>query len=135
MDEHGRELILESKGVPPEALRLGQKFEPLYGRVIIWPADVEFTDRESLLIRPDTAKDAPETGVVIAVAEDCRILKPGDIVLFGRYAGYGLADNALVSCREDDVFNRLHRVKVRPRGRSDQPQPMVAPGGGLITEK
>lgn len=121
------------QGVPDEIMDIRNKVEPLFEKVIVWPCDVQYTDKESLLIRPDIAQDSPETGVVVAVAPDCSQIAAGDVVLFGKYSGYGLADDLLFSIREKDVMMRLHGVKVEPRGEKD-PTARANTGGSQLVQ-
>lgn len=64
--------------------------QPLADRVIITP-DAAETKTVSGLIIPDTAKEKPLQGTVVAVGEgkkdEAMILKEGDKVLYGKYAG------------------------------------------------
>lgn len=92
---------------------VASKIEPLYGRIIVRPCEVAFDDEESRIVRPDISQDAPETGQVVAVAKDCRTIKVGDVVMFGKYSGYGMADDEFLNMREEDVHVRLHGVRVK----------------------
>ena len=64
--------------------------QPLADRVLIEPAPAE-TKRESGLYIPETAKEKPLQGTVIAVGKGTKdeemVLKAGDKVLYGKYAG------------------------------------------------
>ena len=69
--------------------------KPLADRVLIVPADAE-TKTASGIIIPDTAKEKPQEGEVVAVGpgaknEDGKVsamdVKVGDIVLFGKWSG------------------------------------------------
>ena len=63
------------------------KLKPLADRVLISPAPAE-TQTASGIIIPDTAKEKPLQGTVVAAGEDEKmILKAGDQVLYGKYAG------------------------------------------------
>lgn len=63
--------------------------QPLADRVLIIPAPAE--EKIGGIIIPDTAKEKPLQGKVAAVGEGKKdeemILKPGDEVLYGKYAG------------------------------------------------
>ena len=69
---------------------------PLHDRVIVKPAPAEEKTSSGLII-PDTAKEKPQRGTVVAVgpgkyAEQTGNLIPvkqqvGDVVLYGKYAG------------------------------------------------
>ena len=64
------------------------KVQPLDDRVLVVPADQE--EKSGSIIIPDTAKEKPNMGKVIAVGTDDEIkklIKVGDTVLFGKYAG------------------------------------------------
>ena len=64
--------------------------KPLADRVLILPAPVEEKTIGGIII-PDSAKEKPLKGEVIAVGNGTKdeemILKPGDQVLYGKYAG------------------------------------------------
>ena len=64
--------------------------KPLADRVLILPAPVEEKTIGGIII-PDSAKEKPLRGEVIAVGNGTKdeemILKPGDQVLYGKYAG------------------------------------------------
>ena len=65
------------------------KIQPLADRVLVLPAPAE--EKVGGIIIPDTAKEKPQRGKVIAVGEgtkdDKMVLKEGDEVLYGKYAG------------------------------------------------
>ncbi|MGB9639877.1 MAG: co-chaperone GroES [Anaerolineales bacterium] len=63
------------------------KIQPLGTRVLIKPLEQESKTASGLYI-PETAKDKPQTGVVIAIgdSEDIK-LKVNDKVLFAKYSG------------------------------------------------
>jgi len=66
------------------------KIKPLADRVLIEPAEAETKTASGLYI-PDTAKEKPQRGTVIAVGsgkkDEPMELKEGDVVLYGKYAG------------------------------------------------
>ena len=66
------------------------KFRPLADRVLIEPIQAE-TKTASGIIIPDTAKEKPQEGTVIAVGpgkvDEPTSVKAGDKVLYGKYAG------------------------------------------------
>ena len=70
-------------------------FRPLHDRVLVQPLDGEEKTAGGIII-PDTAKEKPSEGKVIAVGpgaktEDGKILpmevKVGDLVIFGKWSG------------------------------------------------
>ena len=70
-------------------------FRPLHDRVLVHPLDGEEKTAGGIII-PDTAKEKPSEGKVMAVGpgaktEDGKILpmevKVGDLVLFGKWSG------------------------------------------------
>ncbi len=73
------------------------KIRPLQDRIIVKRIDEEETTKGGIII-PDSAKEKPQEGKVIAVGkgkilEDGKLqkldAKKGDRVLFGKYAGTG----------------------------------------------
>lgn len=64
--------------------------KPLADRVLIEPAPVE-TKTVGGIIIPDTAKEKPLQGTIVAVGKGTKdeemVLKEGDTVLYGKYAG------------------------------------------------
>ena len=64
--------------------------QPLSDRVLIAPAPAEEKTIGGIII-PDTAKEKPLQGKVVAVGEGKKdepiVLKAGDTVLYGKYAG------------------------------------------------
>lgn len=67
--------------------------KPINDRVVIKPATAEERTAGGLII-PDTAKEKPLRGEVIAVGPGKKdytmTVKPGDTVLYGKYAGQEL---------------------------------------------
>ena len=66
------------------------KIRPLADRVLILPAPAEEKTIGGIII-PDTAKEKPLQGEIIAVGQGTKdeemILKVGDTVLYGKYTG------------------------------------------------
>ena len=64
--------------------------KPLADRVVIEPREAETRTASGLYI-PDTAKEKPQQGKVVAAGpgkkDEPMELKPGDEVLYGKYAG------------------------------------------------
>ena len=63
--------------------------KPLADRVLVLPAPAE--EKVGGIIIPDTAKDKPQRGRVIAIGQgtkdEAMVLKENDTVLYGKYAG------------------------------------------------
>ncbi|HDI78880.1 MAG TPA: co-chaperone GroES [Desulfobacteraceae bacterium] len=90
------------------------KIKPLYDRVIIKRIEEEEKTKGGIVI-PDTAKEKPIQGEVIAVGEGKRLdngslrplqVKVGDKVLFGKYAGTEIqieGEERLIM-REEDIM-------------------------------
>ena len=66
------------------------QIKPLADRVLVKPAPAETKTAGGIII-PDTAKEKPLQGEGLAVGNGTKdeemILKPGDTVLYGKYAG------------------------------------------------
>ena len=85
------------------------KLTPLADRVVIKPAPAEEKTVGGIII-PDTAKEKPLKGTVIAVGpgtkDEVMELKDGDTVLYGKYAGTELeieGDKVLIM-RQSEVL-------------------------------
>ena len=84
------------------------KIQPLADRVLVLPAPAE--EKVGGIIIPDTAKEKPQRGKVIAVGEgtkdDKMVLKEGDEVLYGKYAGTELDNEGekYLIMRQSDVL-------------------------------
>ncbi len=85
------------------------KIKPLSDRVLVHPDQAE-TKTASGIIIPDTAKEKPQKGTVIAVGKgkknDPMTLKKGDRVLYGKYSGTELKweGEEYLIMRESDVI-------------------------------
>ncbi len=83
--------------------------KPVNDRVVIKPAKAEEKTKGGIII-PDTAKEKPQRGKVIAVGPgkdgNKPTVKKGDVVLYGKYAGQELhyegADYLIM--KEDDIL-------------------------------
>ena len=88
--------------------------KPLADRVIVLPAAAEEKTKSGIII-PDTAKEKPQRGEVVAVGEgkisDQGVLvnsqlKVGDQVLYGKYAGteISIEGEDYLIMKESDIF-------------------------------
>ena len=66
------------------------KVKPLSDRVLVEPKQAEEKTASGIII-PDTAKEKPQKGTVVAVGpgtkDETMQVKIGDVVLYGKYAG------------------------------------------------
>jgi chaperonin GroES len=82
--------------------------KPLADRVVIEPSVAEEKTAGGIII-PDTAKEKPQRGVVVAVGpgkkDEPVTVKEGDVVLYGKYAGTEISfDNSdYLIMRESDI--------------------------------
>lgn len=82
--------------------------KPLADRVIVEPAAAEVKTAGGIII-PDTAKEKPQRGTVVAVGpgkkDEPMTVKPGDVVLYGKYAGteINLDGKDYMIMRESDI--------------------------------
>jgi len=90
------------------------KFRPLHDRVLIKRIEEQETVRGGIII-PDTAKEKPQEGEVIAAGTGKRLesgtvtpleVKEGDRVLFGKYSGteIKLDGTEYLILREDEIL-------------------------------
>ncbi len=90
------------------------KFRPLHDRVLVKRVEEEAKTRGGIII-PDTAKEKPMQGEVLAVGPGARgdkgelvapDVKPGDRVLFGKWSGteVKLDGDELLIMKESDIM-------------------------------
>jgi chaperonin GroES len=83
--------------------------KPLADRVLIEPAPAEEKTSFGIII-PDTAKEKPQRGTVVAVGagkkDEPITVKVGDTVLYGKYSGTELSHDGkdYLIMRESDIF-------------------------------
>lgn len=83
--------------------------QPLADRVLVEPAAAEEKTASGLYI-PDTAKEKPQKGTVVAIGngkkDEPLTVKVGDTVLYGKYAGTELSVDGIdyLIMREADIF-------------------------------
>ena len=82
--------------------------KPLADRVLIQPSAAEQKTAGGIII-PDTAKEKPQRGTVVAVGpgkkEEPLTVKVGDLVLYGKYSGTEIAieGSDYLIMRESDI--------------------------------
>lgn len=83
--------------------------KPIADRVIVKPAPADEKTKGGLII-PDTAKEKPQRGEVIAVGPgkdgNLMTVQVGDVVLYGKYSGQeiSLDGHDYMIMREDDIL-------------------------------
>ena len=93
------------------------KIRPLYDRIVVKRIDEQETTRNGIVI-PDSAKEKPQEGEVIAIGKGKRledgkitdlVVKAGDRILFGKYSGneVQLDGSEYIIMREEDVLGVL----------------------------
>jgi chaperonin GroES len=93
---------------------MAEKLKPLADRVVVKPIERETVSRGGIVL-PDTAKEKPQEGKVVAVGEgrlsdDGKRLpmdvKVGDIVIYAKYGGTEIKinDEELIILRESDIL-------------------------------
>ncbi len=95
------------------------KFRPLHDRVVIRRAEGDLKSKGGIII-PDTAKEKPQEGEVIAVGPGARDesgklipldVKAGDLILFGKWSGAEVKLNGedLLIMKEADILGIVER--------------------------
>jgi chaperonin GroES len=90
---------------------------PLYDRIVVKRIEEQETVRGGIII-PDSAKEKPQEGEVVAVGQGKRLddgklvpleLKAGDRILFGKYSGSDIKIDGeeYLIMREDEVLGVL----------------------------
>ncbi len=93
------------------------KFRPLHDRVVIEPMEQEEKTAGGIIV-PDTAKEKPVQGKVLAVGPGARgedgtlqppDVKKGDTIFYGKYSGteVKIDDKELLIMRESDIMGVL----------------------------
>ena len=83
--------------------------KPLADRVLVQAAEAEEKTKGGIII-PDTAKEKPQKGKVVAVGtgkkDEPMTVKAGDTVLYGKYAGTEITIEGqdYLIMRESDIF-------------------------------
>jgi chaperonin GroES len=83
--------------------------KPLADRVLVEPAQAEETTSSGIII-PDTAKEKPQKGSIVAVGggkkDEPLTVKVGDTILYGKYAGTEITieGKEYLIMRESDIF-------------------------------
>jgi chaperonin GroES len=83
--------------------------KPLADRVLVEPAEAEEKTASGIII-PDTAKEKPQQGKIVAVGsgkkDEPMTVKVGDKVLYGKYAGTEIKHDGreYLIMRESDIF-------------------------------
>lgn len=91
--------------------------KPLYDRVLVRRSEEKEQVRGGIII-PDSAKEKPQEGEILAVGQGRRLedgklapldVKPGDKVLFGKYSGSDITveGDELMILREDEILGIL----------------------------
>ncbi len=100
------------------------KFRPLHDRVVVRRVAEEEKTKGGIII-PDTAKEKPQQGEVVAVgpgakSEDGKVtpldVKAGDIVLFGKWSGTEVKVDGedLLIMKESDIMGVLEGKAAAP---------------------
>jgi chaperonin GroES len=93
------------------------KIRPLYDRIVVKRIEEQETLRRGIII-PDSAKEKPQEGEVVAIGQGKRLedgtmvaldVKIGDRILFGKYSGneIKLDGDEYMIMREDDILGVL----------------------------
>lgn len=97
------------------------KFRPLHDRVVIRRAASELKSRGGIII-PDTAKEKPQEGEVIAVGPGSRDesgklvpleVRAGDLILFGKWSGTEVKIDRedLLIMKESDIMGIIEETE------------------------
>ncbi|MHB2168440.1 co-chaperone GroES [Alsobacter sp. R-9] len=101
------------------------KFRPLHDRVVVRRIDADERTAGGIII-PDTAREKPQQGEVIAVGPGSRDesgklvaldVKPGDRVLFGKWSGTEVKIDGedLLIMKESDILGILEETVARKK--------------------
>ena len=102
------------------------KIRPLYDRIMVKRIEEKETVQGGIII-PDTAKEKPQEGEVVAVGQGKRLedgkivpldVKVGDRILFGKYSGSDikLDGEEYMIMREDEVLGVIDQAAKKAKG-------------------
>lgn len=93
---------------------LAKTFRPSKDRIVVRKSSKSETASGILL--PETRKERPTTGTIIAVGPEVKEFRVGDIVLYMEYAGVDIQTvegtnlSAHFVCTEDELFGKFERA-------------------------
>ena len=101
------------------------KFRPLHDRVVVRRIEADERTKSGIII-PDTAKEKPSEGEVIAVGPGGRDeagklvpidVKSGDLVLFGKWSGTEVKIDGedLIIMKESDILGVLEKTAAKKK--------------------
>src|SRR5579863_10417902 len=107
-----------------EANRI-MNIRPLYDRIVVKRIEEQEATRNGIVI-PDSAKEKPQEGEVMAIGKGKRLddgtvvaldVKAGDRILFGKYSGNEITLEGIeyIIMREEDVLGVLDAVPAKLR--------------------
>ena len=85
------------------------KIQPIADRVLVQADPAEEKSKGGIII-PDTAKETPQKGTVLAVGKGSKknpmTVKVGDVVLYGKYSGTEITveGEEVLFMKESDIF-------------------------------
>src|SRR5262245_57895573 len=114
MPEIAAVFVPKTRANPKRKPMAKTKFRPLHDRVVVRRIEADEKTKGGIII-PDTAKEKPQEGEVIAVGPDGRDesgklipidVKPGNRVLFGKWSGteVKLDGEELLIMKESDIM-------------------------------
>jgi chaperonin GroES len=119
-------MSLRAPGEPTQSnLEDNMKFRPLHDRVVVKRIDAEEKSAGGIII-PDTAKEKPSQGEIIAVGPGGRDengklipidLKTGEVVLFGKWSGTEVKIDGIdyLIMKESDIMGVLEQSIARKK--------------------
>ena len=104
---------------------MATKFRPLHDRVVVRRVEEEQKTRGGIII-PDTAKEKPSQGEIVAVGPGARddkgvlvalTVKPGDKILFGKWSGTEVKIDGqdLLIMKESDIMGVLEGTAAKKK--------------------
>ncbi|MBP2834237.1 co-chaperone GroES [Aquimarina sp. U1-2] len=93
------------------------KIQPLADRVLV-KADIAEEKSKGGIIIPDTAKETPQKGIVLAVGkgkkDEPMTVKIGDAVLYGKYSGTEITVEGIdvLIMKESDIFGIIRAISL-----------------------
>ena len=92
---------------------MSETLQPLGARVLVKITPEETTTKSGLVL-PDTAKEKPQRGEVVAIGDDEEMINvaPGEVVLFPKYTGteFRIEDEDYLVIESGDLLAKVNQV-------------------------
>ena len=105
--------VHSATATPPRGSPMSETLQPLGARVLVKITPEETTTKSGLVL-PDTAKEKPQRGEVVAIGDDEEMINvaPGEVVLFPKYTGteFRIEDEDYLVIESGDLLAKVNQI-------------------------